>query len=175
MLKDKQLGIFVSHIKRGVRMFPKMRRIKSIMTKEDTIKLLKQCEEGVLGTIGINGYPHTVPVNYVLFNDKIYLHSAKEGYKLTNIKANPKVSFTVYDNVNIIEERFTTNYQSAICYGKAKIIPGNKEVLTELIKKYSSSFISEGIKYVDKSFDTTYLVEITLEHMTGKESVKKFK
>ena len=153
-------------------MFPKMRRTKSAMSNEETIILLKHCSEGVLGTIGTNGYPHCVPVNYVLSNNKIYLHSAKEGYKLSHIKENPKVSFTVYDNVNIIEERFTTNYQSAIVYGKAKIIPGNIEILMELIKKYSSNFIKEGTEYVDKSFDSTYLIEISIEHMTGKESKK---
>lgn len=153
-------------------MFPKMRRMKSVMSEVETIALLERCLEGVLGTIGLNGYPHSVPVNYVLYNNKIYLHSAKEGYKLLNIEANPKVSFTVFDNVNIIEERFTTNYKSAILYGKAKIIPGNKEVLMELIKKYSSKFIDKGTKYVEKSFDTTSLIEISIEHLTGKESKK---
>jgi nitroimidazol reductase NimA-like FMN-containing flavoprotein (pyridoxamine 5'-phosphate oxidase superfamily) len=150
-------------------MFPKMRRIKSVMSKEDTISLLNRCDEGVLGTIGSNGYPHTVPINYVYYKNKIYMHSAKEGYKLTNIEENPKVSFTIYDNVYIDEEKFTTKYQSCIVYGIAKVIPGNKEVLMELIKKYSTSFLKEGFKYVDKKFDTTFLIEITIEHMTGKE------
>lgn len=149
-------------------MFPNMRRSKAEMNKEDTINLLKRCDEGVLGTIGINGYPHTVPMNYVYYNDKIYLHSAKEGYKLTNIKENPKASFTVYDNVYVDEEKFTTKYQSCIVYGVANVIPGNKEVLLELIKKYSKSFLKEGFTYVDKKFDTTFLIEITIEHMTGK-------
>jgi nitroimidazol reductase NimA-like FMN-containing flavoprotein (pyridoxamine 5'-phosphate oxidase superfamily) len=151
-------------------MFPKMRRIKSIMSKEDTIKLLNRCDEGVLGTIGTNGYPHTVPLNYVLFNNKIYFHSAKEGFKLRNIEDNPKVSFTVYDNVVIIQEKRTTYYQSAIVYGKAKIIPGNKEVLMELIKKYSSDFLVEGKKDVYDNYDTAYLIEITIDHISGKES-----
>lgn len=153
-------------------MFPKMRRIKSIMTKEDTIKLLKRCDEGVLGTIGTNGYPHIVPLNYVLFDNKIYFHSAKEGFKLRNIESNPKVSFTVYDNVEIIQEKRTTNYQSAIVYGKAKIIPGNKDVLMEIIKKYSSDFLIEGKKDVYDNYDTAYLIEITIEHISGKESKK---
>lgn len=155
-------------------MFPKMRRIKSVMNEQDTFKLLEQCNEGVLGTLGINGYPHTVPLNYVLYNNKIYFHSAKDGFKLKNIKVNPNVSFTVFDNVRIIEERFTTNYQSVMVYGKAKIIPSNKEVLMELIKKYSVRFLKEGKQYVDKSFESTQLVEITIEHITGKESKKKF-
>ena len=55
-------------------MFPKMRRMKSIMNTEDSIKLLSECNEGVLGTIGINGYPHSVPVNYVFYNDKILIY-----------------------------------------------------------------------------------------------------
>ncbi len=153
-------------------MFPKMRRSKSAMNEDETYALLKRCREGVLGTIGTNGYPHTVPLNYVLFNNKIYFHRAKEGFKLLNIKVNPNVSFTVFDNVKIIEEKFTTNYQSTIVYGKAKIIPGNKEILIELIKKYSSEFLKEGIKYVDKDFNSTFLVEITIEHITGKKSNK---
>ena len=153
-------------------MFPKMRRLKSAMNLEDTYKLLRDCNEGVLGTIGLNGYPHVVPVNYVLYNDKIYMHSAKEGYKIANVLKNPNVSFTVFDNVSIIEERFTTNYQSVIVYGKALIIPGNREILMELINKYSSNFLEQGKEYVNKSFDTTALIEITIEHITGKESKK---
>lgn len=156
-------------------MFPKMRRSKAEMSKEDTISLLKKCDEGVLGTIGTNGYPHTTPINYVYYNDTLYMHSAKEGYKLRNIEKNPKVSFTVYDDVYIDEEQFTTKYQSAIVYGIARVIPGNKEVLMELIKKYSNSFLKEGFQYVDKSFDTTFLIEITIDHMTGKERKKAVK
>jgi nitroimidazol reductase NimA-like FMN-containing flavoprotein (pyridoxamine 5'-phosphate oxidase superfamily) len=150
-------------------MFREMRRIKNKMDQEDAIKLLTSCDEGVLGTISTNGYPYTVPVNHVYYNDKIYFHSAKEGHKISNIEMNNKVSFTVFDNVKIISETFTTKYQSVVVFGRAKIIPGNKEVLMELIRKYSSSFIKEGKQYVDKSFDTTILVEITIDHLTGKE------
>ncbi len=153
-------------------MFLKMRRSKSVMNEDETYEFLKHCREGVLGTIGINGYPHTVPLNYVLFNNKIYFHSAKEGLKLLNIKINSNVSFTVFDNVKIIEEKFTTNYQSVIVYGKAKIIPADKEILIELIKKYSDKFLKEGIAYVEKDFDSTILVEIIIEHITGKRSNK---
>jgi len=153
-------------------MFPKMRKMKSAMNEEDTRNLLRRCPEGTLGTIGTNGYPHSVPVNYVLYNEKIYIHSAKEGYKLSNIKENPKVTFTVFDSANILEEKFTTNFQSAIVYGKAKIIPGDAVILMELIRKYSSNFVKAGTKYVDMNYDATYLIEITIEHMTGKASNK---
>lgn len=152
-------------------MFPEMRRKKLETTEEQAFEIVRRCNEGILGTIGINGYPHTVPVNYVVWNNKIYIHSAKEGFKISNIKSNNKVSFTVYDDVQIIPERFTTNYQSVMIYGQANIIPGNKEVLQEFIRKYAKPFLQEGIEYVQKSFDTTDLIEITIEHITGKQHV----
>lgn len=150
-------------------MFREMRRKKNAMNQQDTLELLTRAQEGTLGTISSNGYPYTVIVNYVYYKGKLYFHSAKEGHKIDNILSNPNVSFTVFDNVKIIEEEFTTKYQSATVFGKARILPGNKEVLMELIKKYSSSFIPSGQKYVNKSFNTTILVEIEIEHITGKE------
>ena len=150
-------------------MFREMRRIKNQMSEVSTLELLKNAQEGVLGTISDNGYPYTVVVNHVLYQNKIYFHSAKTGHKIDNIIANPNVSFTVYGNEYILEEEFTTKYQSATLFGQAKIIPGNKEVLMELIKKYSPNFIESGTSYVNKDFSTTILVEITIEHITGKE------
>lgn len=150
-------------------MFPKMRRLKNAMSEEDTYNLLERCPEGVIGTISENGYPYTVPVNYVFYNSKIYFHCAKTGHKLANIKENNKVSFTAYDNVKVIEKEFTTKYQSVVVFGEAVVIPGSVEILNELIKKYSKHFIQEGIEYVKKDFSTTYLVEITINHITGKE------
>lgn len=150
-------------------MFREMRRKKNQMNDFDVLELLKNTSEGTLGTISDNDYPYTVVLNYVYYNDKVYFHSAKEGHKIDNILSNPNVSFTVFDNVEVIEEKFTTKYQSVTLFGKAKIIPGNKEVLMELIKKYSPNFLESGRAYVHKSFDTTVLVEISIEHMTGKE------
>ena len=150
-------------------MFREMRRIEHQMKHEDALELLKNCEHGTLGTISTNDYPYTVIVNYVYYNDKIYFHSAKEGHKIDNVFKNPKVSFTVVDNVEVVKDKFTTKYQSVTVFGRAKIIPGNKEVLMEIIKKYSQGFVPQGRAYVNKSFDSTVLVEIEIDHLTGKE------
>ena len=150
-------------------MFREMRRIKNQMSDKSTLDLLKNTSEGVLGTISDNGYPYTVVVNYVLYQDKIYFHSAKTGHKIDNIMANSKVSFTVYGNEKVIQEEFTTKFQSVTLFGHAKIIPGNKEVLMELIKKYSPDFLETGTSYVNKQFTSTILVEVTIDHITSKE------
>ncbi len=150
-------------------MFREMRRQKNQMKQEDAYQLLLNSKEGVLGTISSNGYPYTVVLNYVLVDNKIYFHSADEGHKIDNIKQNPRVSFTVYDNVEIIEKDFTTKYQSVTVFGTAKLIPHNKEILMKLIEKYAPRFQESGQKYVEKSYTTTQLVEIKIERMTGKE------
>lgn len=151
-------------------MFRKMRRIKNQMSDKNTKELLSNCKEGVLGTISNdNGYPYTVVVNYVYYNHKVYIHSAKEGHKIDNIMKNENVSFTVFDHVNIIQESFTTTYQSVTLFGKAKVVKSNKEVLFEFIKKYSPNFLEKGKKYVEKDVDSPILVEINIEYIVGKE------
>jgi len=149
-------------------MFREMRRKDRELSLEETKELLAIGIDGVLGTISENGYPYTVPVNYAYVNNKIYFHSAMTGEKLDNIKRNPNVSFTVITRNDILEEEFSTDFQSIIVFGQAKLIHPSKEVLMELIKKYSSTFLKEGKAYVEKSYKGTQLVEITIEHMTGK-------
>jgi nitroimidazol reductase NimA-like FMN-containing flavoprotein (pyridoxamine 5'-phosphate oxidase superfamily) len=153
-------------------MFREMRRLKNQMPEKEAFDLLENCLEGTLGTISVdNGYPYTVVVNYVLYDKKIYFHSAKSGHKIDNIIQNNKVSFTVYDLVEIVEETFTTKYQSVTIFGNAKVVPSNKLILVEFIKKYSPNFIDEGKRYVDKEVDSPVLIEVEIEHITGKKRV----
>ena len=140
------------------------------MTDESAMKLLTQCQEGVLGTISVdNGYPYTVVVNYVYYNQKIYFHTAKTGHKIDNIINNDKVSFTVFNDALVVQETFTTQYKSVTLFGRAKVIESQKEILFEFIKKYSPDFLKSGKEYVDRSYETPSLVEIEIEHITGKE------
>lgn len=153
-------------------MFRELRRIKNKMSNDRTLELLKNCQEGTLGTISVdNGYPYTVVVNYVYYNNKIYFHTAKSGHKVDNILNNDKVSFTVYSDALVVQETFTTKYKSVTLFGRAKVVESNKEVLFELIKKYSPDFLQSGKEYVDKSFEGPSLVEIEIEHITGKERI----
>ncbi|MDT8336350.1 MAG: pyridoxamine 5'-phosphate oxidase family protein [Candidatus Izemoplasmatales bacterium] len=152
-------------------MFREMRRKDKLMTDLDTLALLSKGQEGVLGTIGDNGYPYTVVVNYVYYHDKIYFHCAKEGYKLNNIKKNPKVSFSVYDNVEVIGKELNTKYQSLVLFGKAKVIDTTEQILMELIKKYSDLPNEIAKEMIAKEINITAVVEIEIEHITGKAGI----
>jgi len=71
-----------------------------LLSKEETIEILKSCTSGVLGVIGDDGYPYTVPVSYALKDDKIFIHSAKEGcyYRFSLSKINRYLLSTDYRN-----------------------------------------------------------------------------
>lgn len=151
-------------------MFREMRRKEKQLSKEEVFEILKKGEIGVLSTIGENGYPYGVPLNYVYYNNGIYFHSAAAGHKLDNIKEFDKVSFCVTCDVEILREEFDANYTSVVLFGRAKeVIEQEKdEALLELIKKYSGQFIEKGKNYIEKAKGATRVYKIDIEYITGK-------
>lgn len=149
-------------------MFRAMRRRDKQLSQEDTLALLHRGQEGILGTLGEDGYPYTVVVNYVYFKDKIYFHCAKSGHKLDNIQYHDKVSFTVFDHVEVLGEELNTLYQSLTLFGRAKVVETTEEVLLALIQKYSKLPLPLAKDMIKKEIDITAIVEIEIEHITGK-------
>ncbi|MFP4479046.1 MAG: pyridoxamine 5'-phosphate oxidase family protein [Candidatus Izemoplasmatales bacterium] len=149
-------------------MFKKMRRIDKQLSEEETLKLLIKGEDGVLGTLSENAYPYTVVVNYVYYDGKVYFHCAKEGLKLDNIKYHDKVSFTVYEDVEVVGEALNTKYKSLTLFGKAKVLKGRHDVLKALIDKYANIPSNQANLMIEKEINDTAIVEIEIEHMTGK-------
>lgn len=141
---------------------------KNQMNDQDALQLLINGRYGVLGTISDNGYPYTIPLNYVYLDNKIYFHSAKIGHKIDNINQNEKVSFTVVGEESIIEEELTSHYKSVTLFGTARVVPGNKDVLFSLVKKYASRMFAQSKNSIEEDAHNTSIIEITIEHITGK-------
>ena len=83
----KKGGIF--HMRKQMR-----RKDRQVFGK-DIEDILINGEYGTLSTIGDNGYPYIVPLNYIYYNNSIYFHCAKDGHKLENIRQSNKVCFCV--------------------------------------------------------------------------------
>ncbi len=60
-------------------------------------------------------------MNFVYEDGKIYFHGAKEGHKIDAIKNNPKVSMSIIDQEDVIEEELTTYFRSVILFGKLQV------------------------------------------------------
>ena len=99
--------------------FRKMRRFKQQLSEQATEEVLRRGDTAVLGVINANGYPYTVPVNYLYAKGRIYFHCAKQGEKLDAIRQNDKVSLCVIDQDDIQPEKLTTFYRSVIVFGRS--------------------------------------------------------
>lgn len=156
-------------------MFREMRRKKQLLTEEKTVDILKSCTSGVLGVIGDDGYPYTVPVSYTYNDGKIYVHSAKQGHKIDSIIKDDKVTFSVIEKDDVIQETFTTHFRSVSIFGRARILAEDsdrRQALESLVEKYSPEFIKEGQLEITKEWNRVCLIEIKIEHMTGKEAIE---
>ena len=156
-------------------MFREMRRKKQELTEERTIEVLNRCTAGTMAVIGDGGYPYSVPLSYVYDGGKIYFHCASEGHKLDAINKDSRVSFSVIDNDQIVQEKYTTYFRSVIVFGKAHVIEdqdAKRTALEKLALKYSPDY-REGIAdEIDGSFKAVRMVQIDIEHMTGKEAIE---
>lgn len=151
-------------------MIKEMRRKDREIFNDDIEKILISGEYGTLSTIGEDGYPYIVPLNYVYYNKSLYFHCAKEGYKLKNIEKNNKVSFCVVTSTEVLQSEFSTKYKSVIASGVACEAPEDLKatILMEFIDKYSHDFSDEGKKYIDKAKDNVKVIKINIQQITGK-------
>ena len=177
-------------------MFRDIRRKEKELTIEECNEVLLKAEYGTLATIGTDGYPYAVPVNYVFQNGSIYFHCATVGHKLDNIISCPNVSFNVVTDVRVIPRisvgdsnnndlifsGFDTNFNSVIVFGKAGEVIEQEKIdgLGALLKKFLSEvdyskYKDAEIKYIKNSLKRTKLIKIDIEHVTGKRGIRENK
>lgn len=151
-------------------MFREMRKKQREITKEESIKVLNSGEYGILATIGENGFPYATPLSYVYYNDAIYFHCAVEGNKLDNITFNEKVSFCVVGKTKVLPEKFSTEYESVIVFGRAFKIEKEEKIegLRAIAQKYSPGFTKEALEYIERAEGATCVIKIEIDRITGK-------
>ncbi|MFT3983128.1 MAG: pyridoxamine 5'-phosphate oxidase family protein [Lachnospiraceae bacterium] len=156
-------------------MFREMRRKKQLLSTEDTILIFKRGTSGVLAVSGDDGYPYAVPLSYVYTDSKFYFHCALSGHKIDAINKNDKVSFCVIDQDNIKPEKYTTYFRSAIAFGKARILEHEaekREAFEKLAERYSPDQKQGRLQEIDRLFNQVCIIELSVDHMTGKEAIE---
>ena len=148
-------------------MYKKDRQLSPEKTKE----IFEKGHHGIISVNGDDGYPYGVPVNYVYLNDKIYIHSAKYGYKMEALEKNDKVCFTAILNSQILPDKFTAAFESVIAFGKAGLVEDDAEkrtVLETFIDRFSPDFKENGQKFIAGAFEKTAIIRIDVESIKGK-------
>ena len=153
-------------------MFRKMRRFKQEISREECIEVLKNEPRGVLSVLGDDDYPYGLPVSHYYDEEtgNIYFHCAAVGHKIDAIEKHDKVSFCVMDKGYRKEGAWALTIKSVIACGRAKLLEDRArvhEVCGMLTRKFT-----DDPEYLEKELrvngDRVQVVEITVEHMTGK-------
>ena len=154
-------------------MFRKMRRFQQELSAAETREIFEKESCGVLACAGDDGYPYAVPLSYVYADGHIYFHCALEGHKLDAMRRCEKVSFCVVGQDQVIAQELTTYFRSAIAFGRARIVEDpqeRREKLTVLGLKYGPELHDYIREHIDKDGPRAALIDIEIEHMTGKEA-----
>ncbi len=160
-----------------------VRRSKQQLNETACREILTQGRECVLALAAsdaTDGFPYAVPVNYVLHEDAngilhLLIHCAPVGAKLDAIAADPRVSVCVIARGDVVPEEFTTHFRSVVAFGRARLIEDDEArhaALRTLAAKYCPELPEESIEAEIARFPRVAIIDVTLEHITGKQCVE---
>ncbi len=160
-------------------MFREMRRKRQALSNEVCAEILCRGTAGVLALAGDDGYPYAVPISYVYDGEKLYFHSAKAGHKLDAIMREPKASFCVIDQDQIVPEEYTTYFRSVIVFGTLRVLEDDQEkraAIEKLALKYAPDDSSENRRRaIDREWKPLCMLEMSIDHLSGKEAIELVK
>lgn len=153
-------------------MFREMRRNKQQLSKDECFEILDNSNTAVLALIGDGGYPYTVPLNFVLIDNKVYFHCAKTGHKIDAVKNCDKASLCVVVRDEVLPEKYTTKYESVVAFGKVKLVSDAGEMRTA-IEKFALKYCPEESesnrdKAIEDEWNILEMISFDIEHLTGK-------
>ena len=141
------------------------------------VEVLKTAPFATLAMADDGGRPYCVPVNTVLHDGVLYFHCAGAGHKLDSILKDDKVSFCVIDQDQVVGEEYTTYFRSVIAFGRARVLEGAEKLrpLVELCEKYYPGHLEQTRQKAEHALKNVSIVEVTIEHMTGKTAMELVK
>ncbi len=89
---------------------------------------------------------------------------------MANLKENARVCFTVVGPTEVLPERFSTKYESAIAFGRATLAEGEekRDWLRELGRKYCAGHEEAGEEHISRSWEHVAVGVIRIERLTAK-------
>ena len=114
------------------------RKDREITDYQTMLEVLAACSCIRLGLADKNG-AYIVPVNFGMAEENgkltLYFHGAKAGKKSEILATNPQVCLVCVGNVKPLEDKFTTEYESAMVFGKISEVSDKEEKTEKVTKK----------------------------------------
>jgi uncharacterized protein len=154
-----------------------------IQSKQKIIDFLNSQPAGRVASIDKDGYPQVIPMNFVYFNNAIYMHSHPFGEKLDNMRRNPNVGFEVDQHVCFLPSYYfhptdasqaDTLYISVVIKGKAEFIHDADEkarALNALMEKYQKEGRYEALDAGMPVVEEVAIIKVVPTEMRGKYKI----
>ena len=154
--------------------FREMRRFRQQLTRQECEGVLAQETSGVLAVTGDGGWPYAVPLSYAYEEGKLLFHCAKAGHKLDALRQEPRASFCVIHQDQVVPQEFTTYYQSVIAFGTIRLLSDEAEKMAAIEKlalKYTPHAAAQKqAEEIKRFFPALCMMELTITHLTGKKA-----
>jgi len=154
-------------------MFREMRRKNQALDALLCREILQKTENGVLALLGDEEYPYAVPLNHVMMDGKLYFHCAVKGHKVDAIKRCSKASYCVVAEDEVDAQNLSTRFRSVIAFGQVRMVEEmqtKKRALQAIAERFAPDNMAAAMKEIDDSLSATGIIELTIEHLSGKES-----
>lgn len=148
-----------------------MRRADREMSREFGLAILDRCEWAVLGMTDKAGEPYGVPVTIVRDGEHLYLHGAMAGRKAECLRRGGRVCVTAVGDTRIIQEQFTTEFESVVAYGTPSEVVDEAEkirALRLLCQRHTPDAMAGFDAAVERSLARTAIFRIDLAEVTAK-------
>jgi Predicted flavin-nucleotide-binding protein len=144
------------------------------LSKEEINDVLSNAQVGRIATHNENGYPYVVPVHFIIYEEKIYIHGLIKGQKISNLIKNNKVGFEADEMGTIIPDNenpcdTNTEFRSVIISGTARMIEDRKlkeKILRAFVAKFTPQL--SLLSFPEKMMKATGIIEIAPIEITGK-------
>jgi len=157
----------------------RLRRADRALPEEAARALLARAPYGFTAT-AVDGQPfqHASLFWYDHSTHRIYFHGALQGRMMANLKANPRVCFTVAEMGRLLPAKaamdFSNEYTSAVIFGRARLVESAAEkhlALQALLDKYFPDLKPERDyrPITSEGLAATAVYAIEIEAMSGKQ------
>ena len=118
--------------------------------------------------------PYVVPLCFGYFDNTLFFHSAKKGYKLDLIKKNNRVCFEFDTFLEIKKAAKPCSwgmlFRSVIGFGKAALVDdtdSKRRAFDIIMKNYSDG----SYAFSEADLKNTVVIKVKIESMTGKQII----
>lgn len=134
---------------------------REVMDRAEVLHLALQTEDG----------PYSVPVNFALEGEVIYIHSSYRGTKADALRNAPGCHFSAVSETELRPSdracSFGYSFRSVMGRGTARFVEGADKLtgLNAIMRKYAGS---DEFPYDEKALEKTAVIAIDVTQMTAR-------